>query len=143
VTPLEKAAEILQGIELQAATNGVTLPTLRYTQMAQPVIACAGVIVAVTATDPHPLYGPVECNASQQVTFAVSIARDCSHVANDDGTDDIVKLGQVSMTMQGDHDVLWDFAACFEEYLSKQWSVRMVITGGVAITSMTLTTGVD
>lgn len=153
MTPLDKAREFLAMLEDQAPTHGVVLPDPRYAQLGTPVIGCAATVVGVAGTNPHPEYGGAsavamgifgfECNASQQASFVFSIARECSWTSDETGLDIPEAVVKVSETMQADHDLLWYFAANLEPYLSKSWSLAMTLMGGLAITTMTLTTGVD
>jgi hypothetical protein len=147
MTPLDKAREFLASLEDQAPVHGVVLPEPRYAQLGTPVIACECTIVAVAGSSPHPEYGGAvtgfPCNASQQATFLMSIARECSWVSDETGIDIPEQVIKVSETMQDDHDLLWYLAAELDPYLSKAWTIAMTLIGGLAITSMSLVTGVD
>jgi hypothetical protein len=153
MTPLEKAREFLATIEDMAPVMGTVLPDQRYAQLGQPVIACSSLIAAVTTTIPHAEYGGAtgsrgnifgfECNASQQSTFVISLARECSWTSDDTGFDIPEEVVKVSEQMQMDHDLLWYFAANLDAYLSKSWSISMVLMGGLSIVTLQLLTGVD
>jgi hypothetical protein len=143
VTPLEKAAQLIDEIDDYACDIGVDLPKLRYPQIGTPVIGCEAFTIGVIDVTPHEQYGPVECNASQLVTFSVNVSRTCSWVADDDGIDDPEKVAEVSATLSADSEVLWSFAQQYRAYLSKQWNVTFLRTGGLGITTMSFIIGVD
>lgn len=147
MTPLAKAQEILDLISDAAltATPVLVLPTVKYPQVGIPTIDCESVIVGVTNIVPHPNYEPALCNASRLGTFTVYIIRDCSWVANnDDGTTDVTAMATVSDKQDADGVLLWDWAQTYDDFLSKEWSVQYNLTdGGLAVTSLQITTGID
>lgn len=148
MTPLEKAQQILDQIVAKATPLGpdYVLPDLRYVQLGTPVISCASVIVAglSLATDGASLgILNVDCDAMQVCTFQVTIARDCSWVANEDGSDDPTRVAQASAMLSSDGELLWDYAQHFVPMVTKQWNNAWDLIGGIGISTLALTTEVD
>lgn len=143
MTPFQKAQQLLEELETEALAAFIELPHMRYAQMGTPVIACDLATVACTTIAPDEASGPEKCNASQMATFLVVIARACAWTGNDDGTDDPAVVEEVSAVIAQDIDLLWTVANNYTAFLSKRWSVAWELTGGLAIVTMTITTGVD
>ena len=143
MTPLEKAQELIEELDTFAGVQGVGLPTLRYPQIGTPVIATEALTVGVIDVTPHEQYSPVECNASQLCTYSINVSRECSWTSDDDGVDDPVRIAEVSATLSADSELLWNFAQQYRAYLSKQWNVTFLLTGGLGITTMSFIIGVD
>ena len=143
MTPFDKAKQLLERVEESGRVLCVDLPSNRYAQVGQPVVACSLVTVACTSIDIDQATGPEKCNASQLATFAIIIARDCSWTSEQDGTDDVAKVDVVSAEIASDADVLWHMANNYSAFLSKRWSVAWTIEGGLGVTTLTLTTGID
>jgi len=141
VTPYEKAQQLVDDI---VEFSEMKLPKLRYAQVGAPnVIADEVFTVAVNAVDPHDQYGPFECNPSQLSTFLVIIAWECSWTGENDGRDDPRKVKTVSQKLDDTGTMLWSFASQYRAYLSKEWSITYALTGGVGITTMSFSIGVD
>lgn len=143
VTPLEKAQELLDDLSGFAAAECHDLPSLRYTRMGPPVLACEALIVGVLNADPAELYGPLECNPSQLATYIFAAGLECSGVYDQSGADDPYKVAEVSAKMDAVGSLFWDWAAQYNAYLSKQWFVTWSINGDLGVITMQFTTGVD
>ena len=141
MTPLEKAQQVLE--EIVEFADEVELPHLQYAQIGTPVVACEALTVAVIDITPHEQYGPTECNASQLVTLSVVLSRTCAWTSDDDGVDDPEKIAEVATVLSGDSELLWSFAQQYRAYLSKQWNISFLRTGGLGITTMSFIIGVD
>lgn len=151
MTPYEKAQQILDSViaagEDQIGLGtwpGWGLPTVRYAQMnAAPVISCEVLTVSVMDVAPHTAYGPVECNASQLSTFSIILARNCMNTSDDDGVDVPEAVESASVVADQDAQLLWGWADSYSAFLSKDWSISWTLNGGIGITTLTLTTGID
>lgn len=145
----EKAQQLLELIVSEALPMepGFSLPTLQYARVGTAVVSCGCVQVAALdmATDGAALGQLiVRCDdAIQMSNFACIIARDCSWTANDDGSDDPAEVAAMSVKAAADADFLWSWAQHYNEFYSKAFSVGWLITGGLLITTLTLTTGID
>lgn len=144
----EKAQQLLQLIETEALPfePEYTLPSQRYARVGTGVISCASVQVAALDMSPDGLDNgqvTVHCDAIQLSNFACIISRDCSFVANEDGSDDPKRVGEASALGAKDAQFLWNWAQHYDAYFSKQFSVGWIFTGGILITTLSLTTGVD
>lgn len=142
MTPYEKAEQILDQLVTAAAAAGVVLPERRYALVAEPVVDCESVIIALTGVTQPELFDP-SCGVPQLGTFSVIIARDCAGTANQDGTTNIERATVASAAQAIDGDLLWSFANGYQEFVSKTWNIGYVVTGDLAITSMLFTTGID
>lgn len=142
VTPLEKAKQILADINTFASASSVDLPGHQYAQTGTPVIACAGLIVAVTNVSIAAGYDPT-CGAAQSGTFVVTLTRDCGVEFNEDGSDNVDAITAVSAEADADAQMLWDYANQLEIYLTRTWSVSWALIGGLGITTLSLTIGID
>lgn len=147
MTPYQKAQQILADLEARAADIGLDLPTLRYAQIGTPVVSCASLIVAVTNLAPEAGGAGVEdivvCDAAQMGTFTILFSHDCSWVANDDGSDDPARVVEASAHMDASGSFLWDYANEYVPYISKTWSLSWSLVGGLGISTLTLTVGID
>ncbi len=143
MTPLEKAQQLIEELDDYAGGVGVELPSLQYPQIGTPVIATEAFTIGVIDVSPHDQYGPNECNASQLTTFSINISRECSWTSDDDGVDVPEKVEEVSATLSADSELLWQFAEQYRAYLSKQWNITFLLTGGLGITTMSFIIGVD
>lgn len=141
MTPYAKAKQLIDDV---VEFSEIDLPKLKYAQVGAPhVIAHEVFTVAVSGVDPHGQYGPFECNASQLSTFLVIIAWNCSWTSETDGSDDPRKIKSVSEKLDATGQMLWDFASRYQAYLSKEWSITFALTGGIGITTLSFTIGVD
>ena len=138
MTPLEYGQELLDDLKARV----LSAPANSYAQLGPPIIDCESIIVAATGADGQPLSGVPNCDIAQIGTYSVSIARDCSDVANEDGTTDVTALNKVSEQQDTDAKSLWEWAEGLDFFITKSFSVGWVITGGLAITTLTLTIGV-
>jgi len=140
-TSLDRAQELLDLIVSEAATAEVTLPTLQWSQLGDPVIACESVVTSASSI--VPLDGaPENCGPPQVVELVGAIAR--AYVCqNDDGTDNPAAIEAASAVMAEDGDVLWTAAYGLTRYLGPLGvSINWVIEGGLVYTSVTVTVGV-
>lgn len=149
MSPYEKAKAILAELEARAAAvspEPLDLPSVRYAQIGAPqTVTCASLIVgtATIAADGADDFEDIRCDAIQLGTFVLIYALDCSWVANDDGTDNPVKVAEASERMDAAGNFLWAYANELDPYLSKEWSMAYALTGGLGIATLTLTTGID
>ena len=144
-TPIGKARELLAQIETAAVAARITLPKTRYAQLGEPVVTCAALIVTLARLDPAgPEYNVQSgCLTSQIGTFTLTIARDCAVTYDEEGIDDPALVDEVSQIMSDDGDFLWNFAAGLSLYLQKDWAMSWSLPGGLAISTLSLTAGVD
>lgn len=143
-TPIGKARELLSLLETAAGAASLSLPETRYAQLGEVVVTCAAVIVTLQNLDPAgPEYGSPGCVTSQIGTFSLIIARDCGVVYDDDGVDIPALVEDASEDMSEDGDFLWEFAAGLDMYLQKNWAVTWSLPGGLLISTLSLTLGVD
>lgn len=145
MTPWGKADSLLKDLISAAGVAHLSLPERRYAQLGEPVVACAAVQVALTGLEQAgPEYQPqAGCVTAQVGTFVVIIARDCAVVFNDDGTDDPKLVVDVSQDMSEDGDFLWNWANEVETFITKTMSLSWILEGGLSITSVSMTLGVD
>jgi len=149
VNPYEKAQQILELIEAEAIPlePDFTLPTLRYARVGTAVVSCASVQVAaldINTDGANIGQLNVLCDDAVQMTnFACIISRDCSFAANEDGSDDPLRVAELSEKGAADAQFLWDFAEHYDEYFLKQFNVTWKIDGDLVITTLGMLTGVD
>lgn len=148
MTPYAKAQAILAEL-VEAALPlepDFVLPTLRYAQIGAPVVACESLIVAVagmTADNGLEVEDLTFCDSSQIGTFTIVHAIDCAWVANEDGTDDPARVAEASARMDANGTFLWNYANELVPFVSKQWTIGWAFMGGLGLTTLTLTTGID
>ncbi len=144
-----KAGQLLELIEAAALPlePEYTLPSQRYARVGTAVVSCACVQVAaldMNIDGANSGITNVICDDAIQVsTFACIIARDCAFVSNEDGSDDPARVGEASAIAAQDSEFLWNWAQTYDEYLSKTFNVGWLFTGGILITTLSLTTGID
>lgn len=143
MTPYTKARSLLDDIVEQADTSHVTLPETRYAQVGTPVVAAPEVTVACPSIDQATEASQTRCAVPQLGTFQLIIARGCPDIANNDGTNDPEAVAKASEMIGQDVDILWAVCNAYEAYVSKRWSASWQITGNLAITTVTLVTGID
>ena len=137
-TPLEFGKALLD--DLTAVV--VPLPGERYATLGNVVVSCESLIVSSTGVDGQQLSDVPQCDVVQIGGYVISLARECSNVANDDGTTNVAVAETVSVKMDKDAETLWNWAQGLEVYITKDYSVAWVITGGLAITTLSLTVGI-
>lgn len=142
MTPLAKAKALLTLVESAADTAEVELPSQRYAVLGEPVVDCESVIIALTGVG-QPDEFNVHCGVPQLGTFSIIVARGCATMYDQEGKTIPSKADAVADAQSTDSEFLWSFANGYQEYLSKTWSLGYAITGGIAITSLLLTTGID
>lgn len=144
MTPFGKATQLLGQIVAAAAAEDpvLVLPERRYSLVAEPVVDCESVIIALTGIN-QPEEFDANCGIPQIGSFAIIIARDCAGVADQNGVTIIERAEEVATQQARDGDFLWSFANSYREFVSKSWSVGFSITGDLSITTMLLTTGID
>jgi hypothetical protein len=146
VTPLEKAKELLAGIVTASRASGVSVqvPNNRYAQMGGQVVDCESLIVAVAnvrATEGFQLMPG--CNVPQTADFIVTLARDCAVTFDDSGATNVSELERVSLVSDQDGQFLWDFATEYDAFATKSYSLSYINLGGLSVTTLSLTIGVD
>lgn len=144
MTPYGKAKALLTELKTFAAARDtpVKLPSEAYAQMGGQVVACEGLIVALARVSPAEGIDPT-CGAIQLGDFIISLARSCSVVFDDTGADDVDEVKRVSEETDIDLELLWDFADSLSVWGSKTWSVTNTLLGGLSITTLSLTAGID
>jgi hypothetical protein len=130
MTPLEFAQDVLN----TAANELVDAPQTQYAQLGTQVVDCESLIVAATNVSESP--NDTNCS-SGQVTFVVTLARDCANVANRDGTTDVDALSTVNAVLERDGAALRAIADLYLEATDR--SVAWTYEGGIAVTSMQMT----
>ncbi len=154
MTPFSKGKELLADVVSYAETAHVVLPKTQYAQIGNNTIACAGVYVTALGTDRQTLENSTAvnfgselqlqvCGVVQLATYNIVIARDCANIANQDGTDDPVRVAALSDELDLDGELLWNFAEQYEAWNTKTYSMRWEIEGNLAYTSLSMTIGVD
>lgn len=149
VTPYQKAQAILDELVNRATSvepEPLDLPSVRYAQIGAPqTVTCESLIVgasSITADGADDLE-TIACDAVQLGTFVLIWAIDCAFVANEDGTDDPVRVAQASERMDAAGNFLWSYANELDPFLSKEWTMTFALAGGLGITTLTLITGID
>ena len=137
-TPWQYGQELLDQLEQIV----VPLPDERYAQLGGQVIACESLIVASTGIQAQEVLDTPRCDVVQVATYDITLARECANVSNDDGTNNPEAIVDVSAQIDQDADALWRWAQGLEYFWTKTFDVSWVITGGLAITTLTLTVGV-
>lgn len=145
MTPYEYAEALRKEFEDFAhnCQPAVTIPEMSYSKLGEQVIACESLIFAVTDISAQPLFeNGMVCGFIQVGTIVVTLARECSYEMRDDGSEDVDQVTAIAVQLDRDSDCLWDWAQRVEPFIVKDFSIGFVNTGGLAITSLTLTVGV-
>lgn len=143
MTPFAKGKDILQFLEGLAATEpGYTLPPSRYVTLSEPVVDCERVIVALSSISPMAEIDP-SCGPVQIGNFIVAISRSCANIADQNGETIPSEAEAIGAIQSQDGDFLWKVATTYPAFGEKDWDLGFTITGGIAITSLTLMTGID
>ena len=137
-TPWQYGKVLLESLEGWV----VPLPDERFAQVGGQVVSCESLIVATTGANSQEMLGAPQCDVIQVATYEVTVARECSDMSNNDGTNDQPAIAAVSAQMDQDGDALWRWAQQLEFYWVKSFDLGWVITGGLGITSLSLTVGV-
>ncbi len=133
MTPLTFA----QDLAADLATRGAPQPA--HGQLGEVVLDCAGTIVSILTQSEYDLGN--NCGAIDLVDVVASITRDCSFVANQDGTTDWAKQDQVSAALDLDATLLWDWG---EKLRATAWlrtgtpTVLFTQMGGVASATLNI-----
>ena len=144
MTPYKKAKQLLEAIVKAYEDHGSleTLPERRYAATSEPVVDCASVIVSLTSMTAAEGY-EAPCNVPVLGTFSIVVARECANTSNAKGMTNVEQTELVAKIQSDDAEALSSFARNLPTYISKSWNIVMVITGGLAITSLILTVGID
>ena len=146
MTPLEFADHLRKDFESYASefSPPVAIPEMSFSKMGEQVIACESLIFAATDLAAQPLFDEQggRCGDIQVGTYVITSARDCAYEMEEDGTDNVEEVTAISKQIDHDGDCLWDRALSIDEYMAKDFSLGFAITGGLAISSLQLTTGV-
>lgn len=143
-TALEKANELLASLQAFAIADNSPLPTPAYAQLGEAVVTCASTIVTLTSIDPVGAEYQPDCTPGQIGNFAITIARDCGVVYDEtSGVDDPDLVVAASEDMDADGDLLWRWAATLDLFYVKTWTVSFSLPGGLLISAMALTLGID
>lgn len=133
-------------VDVATDLAALPLPEPVHAQLGDLVIDCAGTYVTVTTIteiDPTGGSGAGNCDMIVMGNVTVIVARDCSFVANDNGTTDWDKQNKVSVQLDADTAVLWDQT---EKWRADAWylapglppTMTMAISGGLATVTLTL-----
>lgn len=144
MNPLEKCKALQAELEtLAGGYEGYVLPARRYCVLAEPVIECEGVVIALTGVA-VPEGFDTTCGPPQLGTFNITIARDCAMPFDNDGITIPEQAEAISLEQAVDGDMLWLFASRHQPFVSKPpWTIGYVVSGGLMITSLLLSTGID
>lgn len=143
-TAYDTATALLASLVSDAATESLTLPTVQYVVTGEPVVDCPSVIVALTGINiPEGFTNAIHCAPPQLGSFDVIIARDCGTQFTPDGSTIPSAADTIAAAAAADGDFLWGWASRYAEVVDKTWELGFVTTGGLAITSLLLTTGVQ
>lgn len=134
MTPLEFAQALAADLEASYSSN---LPAPYTAQLGDLVIDCPGTFVTLLSLTEQDLGN--NCGAVPMADVVVAAARDCAHVANEDGTTDHAKMAEVSQAMDHDAEIL-------QEWGDKQWidswfrlgrpSITFIVQGGLSTVTM-------
>ena len=136
-TPLSYARILLDDL----SNSIVPLPDERYAQLGGQVVVCESLIIGTTGITSQEMLGP-QCDVVQVASYDITLARDCANVSNDDGSNNGPAIVAVSDQIDADADALWRWAQGLEYYVTKTFDITWVITGGIAITTMTISLGI-
>lgn len=144
MTPYDKANQLLEMIvdHMTEYAAGTSVPTRRYVATSEPVVDCESIIVALTAVTQAEGY-EAPCNVPTVGTYSIVVARECSNTSNAKGMTNVDETQRVAKIQSDDVETLVAFVNSLPTYVSKSWNIALVITGGLAITSLILTTGID
>lgn len=110
----------------------------QHAQLGDLVVDCAGVYGTILNLTEFVIGGPA-CGAATLADVTIIAARDCAHVANDDGTTNWDAQDAVSAQMDLDADMLWEWA---EKQRADAFvpttppAITFLIGGGVAMTTL-------
>ena len=144
MTPLQYADQLRKDFADYAVdTCQLEIPKETFTQYATQVIACASLTAAVTEAAAQPINeGGQTCSYGQIATINIALARECAYEMNDDGTNDVEKINAISAQADKDADCLWTWAEQLGFWLFKDFTMSFMNTGGLQITTLSLTIGV-
>lgn len=142
MTPYEKAKQILTQLEAAAASATLKLPDQRFAQLGGQVVACEGLIVALAQMNPADGFDST-CGPIQAGDFIVTLARSCAVTYDDGGVDDPDEVARVSAEADADVSFLWDFAREYPYFALRTFSVSSTLLGGLMITTLALSVGID
>ena len=109
-----------------------------HAQMGDLVVDCAGLYATVLSRTQYEVGGP-HCGFATLADITVVAARDCANVSHDDGTTNWPIQDVVSVQMDMDSEMLWEWA---EKQQADAFtpvtppSITYMITGGVALTTL-------
>lgn len=144
VTPYQYADQLRKDFaDYAVAECSLEIPAETFTQYATQVIACASLTAAVTEAAAQPINeGGQACEFIQIATINIALARECAYEMNDDGTNNVPQIDLISAQADIDADCLWTWAAQLPFYIFKDFTMQFVNTGGLQITTLSLTIGV-
>jgi hypothetical protein len=117
------------------------VPTPVHAQLGELVVPCAGTYVSILTQSEVPLDPDAKCGAILMADIVAVIARECANVANDDGTTNWVAQDAVSVMLDVDGDLLWDWA---EKQRAVAWyrqgtpAIVYTVQGAIAMTTLTV-----
>lgn len=144
MTPFEKCKALQAEFEaLAAGYADYVLPERRYAVLGEPVVDCESVIIALTGMV-VPEGFDTTCGPPQMGTFSVVIARDCATPFDEEGVTIPTEAEALGVDQGVDGQMLWLFASRHQPFAVKPpWTIGFVITGGLMVTSLQLSTGID
>ena len=135
MTPLRFA----QSLATDLGYLGVPQPV--HAQLGELIVPCAGTYVTILTQSEVQLDPNGVCGAIMLADVVVVIARDCAHVALDDGTTNWPVQDAVSAMLDADGDLLWEQA---EKWRTLAWyrqgtqSITYTVLGALAMTTLTV-----
>lgn len=137
MTPLEFARQLVKELDELA------VPDPLHAQLGDVIVDCEGTIVSITnKTEQVLTEGAPQCGVIELADIVVVAARECSNVANDDGTTDWAKMDAVSASLDHDGAILEDWAdgKMAEAFFRLGRPViTYTIQGGIAFVTLTMT----
>lgn len=143
MNPYTKAEQLMSLLKSEiAACNENLLPSRCFVTSSEPVVDDECLIVSFTSMAPSEGY-EASCNVPTTVTYSIVLARQCANISDASGMTIEDEAERVARSQSLDMEILSSFANSLPVYVSKTWNIALVITGGLAITSLILTTGID
>lgn len=132
MTPLAFTQDLI----VDLARSYPQLPSPTHAQLGDLVVDCAGLYGTVLNLTEFAVGGGINCGFITLADITVVSARDCANVSNDDGTTNWTVQNVVSVAMDADSTVLWEWAekARVDSFApTTPPSVTFLITGGVSM----------
>lgn len=141
MSPLEFAQALVDDLKARYGQPPTPqLPEPYLAQLGDLVIDCPGTFVTILSKSEQDLGG--NCGSVATADVVAAIARDCAHVANEDGTTDHAAMTAVSAGMDHDAEILQEWG---DKLYAESWfrlgrpTITFVVQGGLAVVTMNVT----